>query len=157
LSQGQFKWWVIAGFPSETMQGFHGSIFQMILYRSWGARMLPCLLSFQPQTAIYGDVLSGRYGGQLQFCPDLTPEYVVTGHEMSATEGISISEKQQPLVDFVAAHGDLFPGFLQWEPETNVRPKLQVLRDLGFYADARQVEDPTARPSSCHRARSCAP
>jgi radical SAM superfamily enzyme YgiQ (UPF0313 family) len=124
----------IWGFPFETLADFYRSVFQMTLLRSWGVRVLPCLLSFLPQTRIYRDYLAGEYGGALRFRPDLTPEYVVTGHETSAAGGIRISAAQQPLFDFIAAHADLFPGFLQWEPETNVRPKLQILRDLGFYA-----------------------
>jgi radical SAM superfamily enzyme YgiQ (UPF0313 family) len=137
----------IWGFPFETMEDFHRSVFQMVLFRSWGVRVLPCLLSFLPQTAIYHDTLAGRYDGRLRFCPDLTPEYVVTGHETSSAGGIAISEEQQALFRVVSAHPDIFPGFLQWEPETNVRPKLQILRDLGFYAGTRStanVASPTA-------------
>ncbi len=122
------------GFPFETMADFAKSAFQMSLFRSWGVRVLPCLLSFLPQTAIYRDYLAGKYGGRLQFRPELTPEYVVTGHETSSMGETSISGSQRPLFDFVAAHPDLFPGFLQWEPETNVWPKLQILRKLGFYS-----------------------
>jgi hypothetical protein len=106
----------------------------MTLFRSWGVRVLPCLLSFLPQTIIHRDYLTGKYGGKLHFRPDLTPEYVVTGHETSSPGHIHISAEQQPLFDFIVAHADLFPGFLQWEPETNVQPKLRVLRDLGFYS-----------------------
>lgn len=124
----------IWGFPFETMADFYKSVFQMTLFRSWGVRVLPCLLSFLPQTMIYRDYLAGKYGGKLHFRPDLTPEYVVTGHETSSMGHISISAEQQPLFDFIVAHADLFPGFLQWEPETNVQPKLQILRDLGFYS-----------------------
>jgi anaerobic magnesium-protoporphyrin IX monomethyl ester cyclase len=124
----------IWGFPFETMADFGKSIFQMLLFRSWGVRVLPCLLSFLPQTVIYRDYLAGKYGGKLHFRPDLTPEYVVTGHETSSAGHISISAEQQPLFDFIAAHTDLFPGFLQWEPETNVQLKLQILRDFGFYS-----------------------
>jgi radical SAM superfamily enzyme YgiQ (UPF0313 family) len=125
----------IWGFPFETMADFYKSVFQMVLFRSWGVRVLPCLLSFLPQTAIYCDYLAGKYGGELHFRPDLTPEYVATGHETSSAGHIAISAEQQPLFDFISAHSDLFPGFLQWEPEKNVWPKLQVLRDLGFYSD----------------------
>jgi len=124
----------IWGFPFETMSDFYKSVFQMTLFRSWGVRVLPCLLSFLPQTTIYRNYLAGRYGGQLCFRPDLTPEYVVTGHETSSAGHISISTEQRPLFDFIAAHAEIFPGFLQWEPETNVQPKLRVLRDLGFYS-----------------------
>jgi anaerobic magnesium-protoporphyrin IX monomethyl ester cyclase len=126
----------IWGFPFETMADFYKSVFQMVLFRSWGVRVLPCLLSFLPQTIIYRDYLTGAYGGKLHFRPDLTPEYVVTGHETSSAGHIDISAEQQPLFDFITAHADLFPGFLQWEPETNVQPKLQVLRDFGFYSSA---------------------
>jgi anaerobic magnesium-protoporphyrin IX monomethyl ester cyclase len=124
------------GFPFESMADFYKSVFQMTLFRSWGVRVLPCLLSFLPQTSIYHDYLAGKYGGTLTFRPDLTPEHVVTGHETSAAGHIAIAANQQPLFEFIAAHADLFPGFLQWEPETNVEPKLKVLRDLGFYAPA---------------------
>jgi radical SAM superfamily enzyme YgiQ (UPF0313 family) len=129
----------IWGFPFETVADFYKSVFQMVLFRSWGVRVLPCLLSFLPQTAIYRDCLAGKYGGELRFRPDLTPEYVATGHETSSAGHIAISAEQQPLFDFITAHPDLFPGFLQWEPETNVRPKLQVLCDLGFYSNVRST------------------
>jgi anaerobic magnesium-protoporphyrin IX monomethyl ester cyclase len=128
----------IWGFPFETMADFYKSVFQMILFRTWGVRVLPCLLSFLPQTIIHRDYLAGKYGGELHFRPDLTPEYVVTGHETSSPGHIHISAEQQPLFDFIVAHANLFPGFLQWEPETNVQPKLQVLRDLGFYSSRAQ-------------------
>jgi anaerobic magnesium-protoporphyrin IX monomethyl ester cyclase len=124
----------IWGFPFETMADFYKSLFQMVLFRDWGVRVLPCLLSFLPQTAIYRGYLAGEYGGQLRFRPDLMPEYVVTGHETSAAGQVIISAEQQPLFDFIAAHPRLFPGFLQWEPETNVQPKLAHLRKFGFYA-----------------------
>jgi anaerobic magnesium-protoporphyrin IX monomethyl ester cyclase len=124
------------GFPFESMPDFHKSVFQMVLFRSWGVRVLPCLLSFLPQTSIYHDYLAGKYGGTLVFRPDLTPEHVVTGHETSAAGHTAIAAKQRHLFEFIAGHPDLFPGFLQWEPETNVEPKLKVLRDLGFYSSA---------------------
>ena len=38
------------GFPYETMEDFHQSVFQMISFRMMGARMLPSLLCFLPQT-----------------------------------------------------------------------------------------------------------
>ena len=124
----------IWGFPFETMADFFKSVFQMVLFRSWGVRVLPCLLSFLPQTTIHQDYLAGKTRGELDFRPDLTPEYVVTGHEVTAAGHITIPGERQRLFDFIGAHPDLFPGFLQWEPETNVQPKLQVLRDLGFYS-----------------------
>ena len=142
------------GFPFETMADFSNSVFQMSLFRSWGVRVLPCLLSFLPQTAIYRDYLSGKYGGRLEFRPELTPEYVVTGHETSSMGETSISASQRPLFDFVAAHPGLFPGFLQWEPETNVWPKLQMLRELGFYAPGTGQRSVTGRAmektDGCH-------
>jgi radical SAM superfamily enzyme YgiQ (UPF0313 family) len=122
------------GLPFETMEDFYKTAFQMVLFRSWGVRVLPCLLSFLPQTSIYADYQAGAYGGKLDFRPDLTPEYVVTGHETSSPGRIHIAPEQEPLFDFIAAHEDLFPGFFQWEPESNVLPKLAALRDLGFYA-----------------------
>ena len=41
------------GFPFETMEDFHQSLFQMVSFRMLGARILPSLLSLLPQTEIY--------------------------------------------------------------------------------------------------------
>jgi len=133
------------GFPFESMADFHKLVFQMVLFRSCDVRVLPCLLSFLPQTKIYLDYLAGKYGGTLTFRPDLTPEHVVTGHETSSAGHIAIAANQQPLFDFVAAHAELFPGFLQWEPQTNVQPKLQVLRDLAFYSPVSGQADSSGK------------
>ena len=48
------------GFPFETMEDFHQSLFQMVAFRMLGARILPSLLSLLPQTEIYREWARGR-------------------------------------------------------------------------------------------------
>jgi radical SAM superfamily enzyme YgiQ (UPF0313 family) len=54
------------GFPFETLDDFHQSLFQMVSFRMMGARILPSLLSLLPQTEIYETW--GREA-KLDFCP----------------------------------------------------------------------------------------
>ena len=70
----------IWGFPFETMEDFHQTLFQMVSFRMMGARILPSLLSLLPQTEIYREWI-GRV--KLEFCPYLFPEFVFTGHEVA--------------------------------------------------------------------------
>ena len=67
------------GFPFETLEDFHQTLFQMVSFRMLGARILPSLLSLLPQTEIYRQ-WSARV--ELEFCPFLLPEFVFTGHEV---------------------------------------------------------------------------
>ncbi len=127
------------GFPFETMNDFNKSVFQMISFRMMGARILPSLLSFLPQTDIYMEYGGG--GANLEFCRELFPEYMLTGHEICKTARVEIDEKHAPIFDFIEQHPDIFPGFFHYDLEGNVLPKLGVLQQMGFYpADSVEVE-----------------
>jgi hypothetical protein len=121
----------IWGFPFETMEDFHQTVFQMIAFRLIGARILPSLLCLLPQTDIYRE-----YKDQvnLTFHPGLLPEYMLTGHEICDDGHLQVSPLHQFIFDFIQEHPDLFPGFFHIDLETNVLPKFEILREHGFYA-----------------------
>ena len=127
------------GFPFETMDDFHASIFQMVAFRMMGARILPSLLCLLPQTDIYRE--HGTGPGALEFAPDLFPEYMVTGHEVSRLARVEIRPEHEGVFAFVREHPDIFPGFFHLGLESNIRPKLRVLQEFGFYpASAEDLE-----------------
>ena len=127
------------GFPFETMDDFHKSVFQMISFRMLGARILPSLLSFLPQTDIYMEYADN--GKKLEFCRELLPEYTLTGHETCTTVKVEVEDQHVPIFDFIAANADLFPGFFHWDMEANIWPKLRVMQEMGFYpADSEELE-----------------
>lgn len=119
------------GFPFETMDDFYQSVFQMISFRMLGARVLPSMLCFLPQTDIFKEYAD--QGRALEFCPDLFPEYILTGHEVCRAARAEIGPEYQSIYDLVTAHPDLFPGFFHFDVEGNIRPKLRVLQEMGFY------------------------
>jgi radical SAM superfamily enzyme YgiQ (UPF0313 family) len=132
------------GFPFETMDDFHQSVFQMISLRMLGARVLPSLLCFLPQTAIFREHAAGGRG--LEFCRELFPEYMVTGHEICKNARVEIDAAHAALFELIAVHPEIFPGFFHFDLRGNVLPKLAVLQELGFYpADAEELE----RTESC--------
>jgi radical SAM superfamily enzyme YgiQ (UPF0313 family) len=120
----------IWGFPFETMDDFFASVFQMVSFRMAGARILPSLLCLLPQTEIFKRSVTL---GALEFAPDLFPEYMVTGHEVSRLAHVEIRPEHQGVFDFVRAHPDIFPGFFHVGLDANIRPKLRVLQEFGFY------------------------
>jgi radical SAM superfamily enzyme YgiQ (UPF0313 family) len=127
------------GFPFETMEDFYQSVFQMISFRMMGGRILPSLLCLLPQTEIAREWATPD---RLEFAPDLFPEYMITGHEVSRLAHVEIRAEHQHVFDFVRAHPDLFPGFFHVGLSTNVRPKLKVLQEFGFYpASAEELRD----------------
>jgi anaerobic magnesium-protoporphyrin IX monomethyl ester cyclase len=126
------------GFPFETMDDFHQTVFQMLTLRMMGARILPSLLCLLPQTDLYRDE---RVNYPLDFCPDLFPEYMITGHEVSTMARFRIEPRHQAKYEFIQAHPDLFPGFFHLDLEGNVRPKLAVLKKFGFYPEDREAPD----------------
>jgi len=132
------------GFPFETMEDFHQSMFQMISFRMMGARVLPSLLCFLPQTEIYRE--HADEGRRLEFCREVFPEYMLTGHEICRTARVEIDPRHAGIFDFIEQNPDLFPGFFHWDLEGNVLPKLQVMQEMGFYpADSEDLE----RTDSC--------
>jgi hypothetical protein len=121
------------------------SLFRMVSFRTLGARILPSLLCLLPQTEIFRQIRED--GLKLEFCEDLFPEYMVTGHEIFRTSGTSIDEKHRYIYDLIRANPDLFPGFFHVDLEGNIRPKLALMREFGFYPDAE--EKPKAKTESC--------
>jgi radical SAM superfamily enzyme YgiQ (UPF0313 family) len=128
------------GFPFETMDDFYQTLFQMISFRLMGARILPSLLCYLPQTPIYKEY---RGDPKFEFCPDLLPEYMLTGHEVCRPSGIAIDDEHGWVFDFIVQHPTIFPGFFHYDMEGNVRPKLEVLREHGFYASEQDDDDAT--------------
>lgn len=131
------------GFPFETMNDFQQTVFQMISFRLMGARVLPSLLCYLPQTQIYEE-----YKGdpKFEFCPDLLPEYMLTGHEVCHPSRIEIDAQHRALFELIVAHPRIFPGFYHYDLEGNVRPKLEILREHGFYPSPEPSRAATDRP-----------
>jgi anaerobic magnesium-protoporphyrin IX monomethyl ester cyclase len=127
------------GYPFETLDDFHQSVFQMVSFRMMGARILPSLLCLLPQTEIYRECAQSD---KLEFAPDLFPEYMVTGHEVSRQAHVEIKPEHRHVFDFVKQHPDIFPGFFHIDLAANIRPKLRVLQEFGFYpATAEELAD----------------
>lgn len=133
----------IWGFPDETLEDFHLSLFQMIAFRLMGARILPSLLSLLPQTQLYQE-LTEEQRSRLEFCEELLPEYMITGHEVCKVGKVSLDGAHSHIFDLVREHRDLFPGFYLMDVEENIRPKLQILQEHGFYTrETRELADLT--------------
>jgi radical SAM superfamily enzyme YgiQ (UPF0313 family) len=120
----------IWGFPFETIEDFNQSIFQMISFRLMGARILPSLLCLLPQTDIYEEY---RESAELEFCPDLFPEYMVTGHELCDDGRLQLLPEYSHIFDFIASNRDIFPGFFHIGIDRNILPKFRMLKEHGFY------------------------
>ncbi|MBI3038801.1 B12-binding domain-containing radical SAM protein [bacterium] len=140
------------GFPFESMNDFNQTVFQMVSLRMMGARILPSLLCILPQTDLYMENL-GKY--PLDFCPELFPEYMITGHETSSLSKVSISPRHQPIYDFIQGNPEIFPGFFHMDLERNVLPKLAVLKRFGFYPSDEKAE-PTTESCGAHSPKTTA-
>jgi len=127
----------IWGYPDETMEDFYQSLFQMISFRLMGARILPSLLCLLPQTRLYRELAPERLA-RAEFCEELLPEYVITGHEVCEVGSVSIAPRHRPFFDFIRRHQDLFPGFFLLDVEDNIIPKLRILQEHGFYTRAER-------------------
>lgn len=140
------------GFPFETMEQFIQTLFQMISFRMMGARILPSLLSYLPQTEIYRELPEET---ELQFCPYLLPEFIFTGHEVLRGGTVEVPGKHRRYFDLVVENPDIFPGFFHTEMETNVFPKLELLREFGFYPlpEEQETGDTNAESCSAHSPR----
>jgi radical SAM superfamily enzyme YgiQ (UPF0313 family) len=132
------------GFPFETMEDFHQTLFQMVSFRMLGARILPSLLSLLPQTEIYKE---WSQKAALEFCPYLFPEFVFTGHEVCRGGRVELPDRHREYFDLILAHPDIFPGFFHIDLENNVLPKLALLRQFGFYPEPQPL--PSASADSC--------
>lgn len=140
------------GFPFETLEDFNQSLFQMISFRMMGARILPSLLSLLPQTEIYREL---RDDTKLEFCRYLMPEFIVTGHEVLRDGEIEIPDRHKQYFDLVMENPDVFPGFFHADMEGNVKPKLELLREFGFYQqpEKRAGEQPDTESCGAHSPR----
>jgi hypothetical protein len=105
----------------------------MVSLRMMGARILPSLLCLLPQTEIYRQ-WSRRV--PLTFCPYLLPEFVFTGHEVCHGGAMEIPDRHRAYFDLIRRNPDIFPGFFHMDLENNVLPKLERLRQFGFYPEA---------------------
>jgi radical SAM superfamily enzyme YgiQ (UPF0313 family) len=137
------------GFPFESMEDFHQSLFQMVSFRMLGARILPSLLSLLPQTEIYRQ---WRAKARLEFCPYLLPEFVFTGHEVCRGSRVELPERHREYFDLILANPDIFPGFFHIDLAGNVLPKLELLRQFGFYP-APEPDGATAESCGAHSPR----
>ncbi len=127
----------IWGFPFETLDDFNQTLFQMVTFRMMGARILPSLLSLLPQTEIYRQ-LDDQV--ELEFCPYLLPEFVFTGHEVFRDGLVDLPDRHRGYFDMIIANPDVFPGFFHVDLAGNVLPKLELLRQFGFYVAPEPAE-----------------
>jgi hypothetical protein len=138
------------GFPFETMDDFNQSLFQMLSFRMMGARILPSLLSLLPQTEIYESLPPET---RLDFCSYLLPEFVLTGHEVVRGSIVELPQQHRQYFELIAENPDIFPGFFHVNIEGNVLPKLELLRQFGFYLQPEEPEDPSAESCGAHSPR----
>ncbi len=140
------------GFPFETMEDFNQSLFQMVSFRMMGARILPSLLSLLPQTEIYRDLPADMV---LEFCPYLLPEFIFTGHEVLRGGTVELLDEHRRYFDLVKGNPDVFPGFFHAGTLSNVLPKLELLREFGFYPspDEAVPQDPDSESCGAHSPR----
>lgn len=122
----------IWGFPFEEMEDFYQTTLQMARFRQMGVTVLPSLLSLLPQTALYDEVRTGRYRGELTLVRELVPVYTVTGHEVLEGAGNTVPDRYRPYYDFIEAHPEVFPGFFLFDYESNVLPKYAALEQMGL-------------------------
>lgn len=139
------------GFPFESMDDFNQSLFQMVSLRMMGARILPSLLCLLPQTQIYRE-LAGT--SELEFCPYLLPEFVFTGHEVCYGGHVEIPEAHRDCFRLIQENPDIFPGFFHIDLAGNVLPKLELLRQFGFYPETSsrprgKIKDDVGSTESC--------
>lgn len=137
------------GFPFETMDEFNQSLFQMVSFRMMGARILPSLLSLLPQTELYREWCTQV---QLEFCPYLFPEFVFTGHEVCHGGTVELPDRYGEYFDLIKGNPDICSGFFHVDLAGNVLPKLELLRQFGFYPEAEPSES-TAESCGAHSPR----
>jgi radical SAM superfamily enzyme YgiQ (UPF0313 family) len=119
------------GFPFETMEDFQQTLLHMISARAMGVRILPSLLSLLPQTRLYEELREGGY--TLEFCPEMFPEYMLTGQEVCSGGRTHIAPEYEATFRFIEANPTLFPGFFHFDVAGNVLPKHRLLAQFGFY------------------------
>jgi radical SAM superfamily enzyme YgiQ (UPF0313 family) len=138
------------GFPFETMEDFQQTMFQMISFRMMGARILPSLLSLLPQTEIFRE---WSPLAPLEFCPYLFPEFVFTGHEVYCGGRVELPERYEEYFRLISENPEIFPGFFHINLKNNVLPKLELLRQFGFYPSPQPMATPEAESCGAHSPR----
>ncbi|HPD16602.1 MAG TPA: radical SAM protein [Planctomycetota bacterium] len=138
------------GYPFETMDDFNQSLFQMVSFRMMGARILPSLLCLLPQTPIYREWAAKA---KLEFCPYLFPEFVFTGHEVCQDGEVVLPERYAAYFDLIKGNPDIFPGFFHIDLPGNILPKLELLRQFGFYPSPKKLAEPTKESCGAHSPR----
>ena len=88
-----------------------------------------------------------RGKARLEFCPEVLPEFVLTGHEVVRGSGVELPERHRGYFELITAHPDIFPGFHHFDLASNVRPKLELLQRFGFYVRPELAAE--ADPESC--------
>jgi len=61
---------------------------------------------------------------------------------------VELDDGHRWVFEFIRQHPDIFPGFFHYDLEHNVRPKLEALREHGFYA-TQHAEAAAAKTESC--------
>ena len=125
------------GFPFETSADFNHTMVHMLSARAMGVRILPSLLSYLPQTTLYEEL---KDEVDFEFCPELFPEYMLTGLETCVDGRMVVAEEHQPVYDFINEHPDVFPGFFHVDVINNVIPKYRMLQKFGFYSQEGRNE-----------------
>jgi radical SAM superfamily enzyme YgiQ (UPF0313 family) len=125
------------GFPFETIDDFHQTLLHMIASRTMGVRILPSLLALLPQTTIFQELDPST---ELEFFPELFPEYMLMGHEVCHGGRVCIADEFAPIYDFIRRHPRVFPGFFHVDVEGNILPKYRMLQKFGFYASEDRHE-----------------
>jgi len=125
------------GFPFEDAGQFQETLLHMIAARAMGVHILPSLLALLPQTTIY-EQLKGA--ARLEFCPELFPEYMLTGCEVCDGGRMRIADEHRDVYELVASRPDMFPGFFHVDVESNILPKYRLLQKFGFYTAEGRTE-----------------
>ena len=133
------------GFPFETLEDFYRTVFNMISFRSMGIRILPSLLALLPQTEVYREWVGKA---PLEFCPYLLPEFMLTGHEVCQGSEVKVPERYQAYFELIRQNPDIFPAFHHMNLASNILPKLEILREFGFYGRP-QPHQPVQDGESC--------
>ena len=125
------------GFPFESSEQFNETVLHMLSARAMGVRILPSLLSLLPLTRLYEELPDKSV---LEFCPELFPEYMLTGHETCVDGRVVIAEQHEAIYRLIQDHPQIFPGFFHVDVEHNILPKYRLLQKFGFYSAEGRTE-----------------